>query len=264
MAGIQRILMVDDDRRMCAFVTKFLAREGYAAEFALNGAAMREAVSEVIYDLIILDMTFPNGEDGISLARALRAQLDTPLIMLSGKCETVDKIVCLEIGADDYVTKPFEPRELLARIRTILRRAHGRGAMPAEAEEAGNRLDFCGFVLHLDRRTLAAPDGADVPLTSHEFRLLAALAQRPGRVLTRDQILDLIAHRQWAPFDRSIDVLVGKLRRKLGDHGRQARIIRTVRGEGYVLTAMEADPPPDRAPAGHRPLPRRGAPAEAG
>ncbi len=128
MAARQRILIVDDDRRMCGFVTKFLEREGFAAEFALNGAGMREAIAAGIFNLIILDLTFPNGDDGITLARSLRACSETPLIMLSGKCEIIDKIVCLEIGADDYLTKPFEPRELLARIRTILRRSQTHGA----------------------------------------------------------------------------------------------------------------------------------------
>lgn len=236
MVRVQRILMVDDDRRMCGFVTKFLAREGYSAEFALDGPAMRHALAGTRFDLIILDLTFPNGEDGLSLARTVRAGSDTPLVVLSAKCETIDKIVCLEIGADDYVTKPFEPRELLARIRAILRRVRGeRTTATAKPVAAENRLEFGGWCLDLDRRELARPDTAIVALTSHEFRLLVALAQRPGRVLTRDQILDLVANRQWAPFDRSIDVLVGKLRRKLED-GSGDRLIKTVRGEGYVFT----------------------------
>ena len=128
MAARQRILIVDDDRRMCGFVTKFLEREGFSAEFALNGAGMRKATAAGTFNLIILDLTFPNGDDGITLARSLRACSETPLIMLSAKCEIIDKIVCLEIGADDYLTKPFEPRELLARIRTILRRSQTHGA----------------------------------------------------------------------------------------------------------------------------------------
>jgi two-component system, OmpR family, response regulator len=236
MAARQRILIVDDDRRMCGFVTKFLEREGFAAEFALNGAGMRQAIAAGVFNLIILDLTFPDGDDGITLARSLRAASETPLIMLSGKCEIIDKIVCLEIGADDYLTKPFEPRELLARIRTILRRSQTQGAT-RRALQSDNLVCFCGFSCDIDGQMLVGPDGARIPLTGQELRLLTALVQRPGRVLTRDQILDLIAHRQWAPLDRCVDVLVGKLRRKLGDHGRQARMIRTVRGEGYVFTA---------------------------
>lgn len=233
---VQRILMVDDDRRMCAFVTKFLGREGYAAEFALNGPMMRQALAATRFDLIILDLTFPGGEDGLSLARNVRAKYDTPLLVLSAKCETIDKIVCLEVGADDYVTKPFEPRELLARIRAILRRVNGE-RRPAEtpAPDPASRIAFGGWHLDLDRRELTRPDARAVTLTSHEFRLFVALAQRPGRVMTRDQILDLVAHRQWAPFDRSIDVLIGKLRRKLND-GTGDQMIKTVRGEGYVFT----------------------------
>lgn len=230
-----KILMVDDDRRMCGFVTKFLAREGFWADFALDGSAMRDALAATRFDLIILDLTFPRGEDGLSLARAVRADWDMPLLVLSAKCETVDKIVCLELGADDYVTKPFEPRELLARVRALLRRANGACRAVAPAAPAGHHLAFGIWRLDLDRRELMRQDGTRVALTSHEFRLLAALAERPGRVLTRDQMLDLVANRQWAPFDRSIDVLVGKLRRKLEDGG-GAEIIKTVRGEGYVFT----------------------------
>ncbi|WP_374250126.1 winged helix-turn-helix domain-containing protein [Xanthobacter sp.] len=234
-----KILMVDDDRRMCGFVTKFLAREGFCADFALDGSAMRDALAATRFDLIILDLTFPRGEDGLSLARAVRAGWDMPLLVLSAKCETVDKIVCLELGADDYVTKPFEPRELLARVRALLRRANGAirttPPSPAPAVPSGHHLAFGVFRLDLDRRELTRQDGTRVTLTSHEFRLLAALAERPGRVLTRDQMLDLVANRQWAPFDRSIDVLVGKLRRKLEDGG-GGEIIKTVRGEGYVFT----------------------------
>ena len=233
-----RILMVDDDRRMCGFVTKFLTREGFAAEFALDGASMRDALAVTPYDLVILDLTFPYGEDGLTLARGLRARWDMPLLMLSAKCETVDKIVCLELGADDYLTKPFEPRELLARIRALLRRARGFARAAARSAVPANRIAFGGFRLDLDRRELTGPDGGRVDLTAHEFRLLAALAERPGRVMSRDQMLDLVASRQWAPFDRSVDVMIGKLRRKLDDGGGQ--IIKTVRGEGYVFTPPAA------------------------
>ena len=234
-----RILMVDDDRRMCGFVTKFLAREGFAAEFALDGATMRDALAVTPFDLVILDLTFPYGEDGLTLARGLRARWDMPLLMLSAKCETVDKIVCLEIGADDYLTKPFEPRELLARIRALLRRARGMVRVAAAAPAASaTRIAFGPWRLDLDRRELTGPDGGRVDLTAHEFRLLAALAERPGRVMSRDQMLDLVASRQWAPFDRSVDVMIGKLRRKLDDGG--GHLIKTVRGEGYVFTPPAA------------------------
>lgn len=233
----QRILMVDDDPRLCGFVTKFLAREGYAAEFVFDGDAMQQALANVPFDLIILDLTFPNGEDGITLARTIRTRYDTPLVMLSGRHDTLDKVICLEIGADDYLTKPFEPRELLARIRTVLRRTKSAlSGKPSAAPSDGDVILFAGWRLDLSRRELSSPDSRSVALTSQEFHLLAALVQRAGRVLSRDQILDLIANRQWTPFDRSIDVLIAKLRRKLNDSNRGSQMIKTVRGAGYVFT----------------------------
>lgn len=233
----QRILMVDDDPRLCGFVTKFLTREGYAAKFVFDGNAMQQALANVPFDLIILDLTFPNGEDGITLARNIRTRYDTPLVMLSGRHDTLDKVICLEIGADDYLTKPFEPRELLARIRTVLRRTKSIPPDRLHDRPANNdAILFAGWRLDLSRRELSSPDLRSVPLTSQEFHLLTALVQRAGRVLTRDQILDLIANRHWTPFDRSIDVLIAKLRRKLNDSNREHQMIKTVRGAGYVFT----------------------------
>jgi DNA-binding response OmpR family regulator len=157
--------------------------------------------------------------------------------MLSGRHDTLDKVVCLEIGADDYMTKPFEPRELLARIRTVLRRTKSALTDKTGATSANSDVVlFAGWRLDLSRRELSSPDSRNVPLTSHEFHLLSALVQRAGRVLTRDQILDLIANRHWTPFDRSIDVLIAKLRRKLNDNSRGRQMIKTVRGAGYVFT----------------------------
>jgi DNA-binding response OmpR family regulator len=232
------ILVVDDDRRLCRFLARFLFGEGYAVASVHNGQAMRRAFADAAFDLVILDLGFPHGEDGMTLARRLRAQYDTPLIVLSGKNTTIDKVVCLELGADDYVTKPFEPRELLARIRTVLRRVAGR-VEPVEAIPAprsANVLAFRGWRLDLDRREVFSPDDQAVVLTSREFELLAALARRPGRVLSRDQILDIVANRHWTPYDRSIDVLVGKIRRKLGDDVLATRLIKTVRGVGYMFS----------------------------
>ncbi|MFO1072390.1 MAG: response regulator transcription factor [Geminicoccaceae bacterium] len=237
-ASAPRILVVDDDRRLCGFLCRFLGSEGYGTATAHDGRAMRRVLADSAFDLVILDLTFPAGEDGVSLARGLRAQYHLPLIMLSGKHDTIDKVVCLELGADDYVTKPFEPRELLARIRTVLRRAGGgRQGWEVPAPEADRQLRFDGWRLDLACRELRAPDGEPVQLTTQEFELLAALAARPGRPLSRDQILDLIANRHWSPCDRSIDVLVGKLRRKLGDAPRGGRLIKTVRGIGYLFAA---------------------------
>jgi DNA-binding response OmpR family regulator len=240
-----RILVVDDDRRLCGFLARFLTGEGYAIAAAHDGRAMRRAVADLAFDLVILDLAFPSGEDGMSLARGLRAQHDVPLIMLSGKSATIDKVVCLELGADDYVTKPFEPRELLARIRSVLRRATGlarpRWGEPGAAAQGGATIRFAGWRLDLGRRELVSPANRVVRLTSGEFQLLAALACRPGRPLSRDQILDLIANRHWAPCDRSVDVLIGKLRRKIGDDARAATgLIKTVRGVGYVFAPPAA------------------------
>ncbi len=231
--------MVDDDHRLCRFVLLFLTGEGFIANAAYDGQAMRRALANDAFDLVLLDLTFPSGEDGVSLARGLRAQYDTPLIMLSGKSALIDKVVCLELGADDYITKPFEPRELLARIRTVLRRALGRGEFPAaqQAQPDEAVLRFARWRLDLDRRQLFSPDNEPVPLTSVEFRLLAALARRPGRVLTREQILDMTANRRWTPYDRSVDVMVGKIRRKMRDDIQAAPLIRTVRGVGYMLAS---------------------------
>lgn len=239
-----RILVVDDDRRLCGFLAKFFTGEGYAAAAVHDGRAMRRALADTAFDLIILDLTFPAGEDGISLARAVRQQYDLPLIMLSGKNTTIDKVVCLEMGADDYVTKPFEPRELLARIRTVLRRFGNRVGEADGVAGSLQGLSFAGWRLDARRHQLLAPDGTEVRLTSQEFQLLMALASRRGRILSREQILDIVANRDWSPYDRSIDVLIGKLRRKLNDDVRDAQMIKTIRGVGYMFAPPEASVTP--------------------
>lgn len=231
-----RILIVDDDRRLCNFLSKFLAREGYTVKVTHDGRGMRAALADFSFDLIILDLTFPQGEDGLTLAKGLRMQTDMPFIMLSGKGATTDKVVGLELGAEDYIAKPFEPRELLARIRTVLRRAANQiSSREAKADYSENEIEFDGWRLDLARHELLSPDHQKVELTSQEFRLLEALAKRSGRILSRDQILDIVAKRHWNPYDRSIDVLIGKLRRKLRDDPRQPRLIKTVRGVGYMF-----------------------------
>lgn len=201
-----------------------------------DGDAMWRKLQVWPCDLIVLDLRLPGGEDGLSIARQLREESDVALIMLSGRSDCIDKVVGLELGADDYVTKPFDPRELLARIRSALRRTGRLRIHHAAHGETGKAIRFSGWTLDIDRRLLTAPDGAPVELTSYEFELLAILACRPGRPLSRDQIAELISHRQRGPDDRSIDVLIGKLRRKLGDDPRAPRLIRTVRGVGYLFT----------------------------
>jgi two-component system, OmpR family, response regulator len=231
-----RILVVDDDRRLCTFLSKLLTGEGYAVKVAHDGRSMRAALADFPFDLIILDLSFPQGEDGLTLAKSLRTQTDTPFIMLSGKGAMIDKVVGLELGADDYVAKPFEPRELLARIRTVLRRAAKQiSSNEGRVARSESEIEFNGWRLDFARHELLSPDHRKVGLTSQEFRLLEALVQRPGRILSRDQIMDIVAKRHWGPSDRSIDVLIGKLRRKLSDDARQPRLIKTVRGVGYMF-----------------------------
>ncbi len=237
-----RVLVVDDDQRLRRFLQRFLTSEGYAVTSAEDGRSMRRAMADEDFDLVILDLTFPVGEDGVSLARGLRAQHDLPLIMLSGKNNTIDKVVCLELGADDYVTKPFEPRELLARIRTVMRRFAKRISMPEPQEKSRSPvMCFAGWQLDPARHQLSSPRGESVRLTSQEFQLLAALVERRGRVLSREQILDIVANRNWNPYDRSIDVMIGKIRRKLRDNARDTQFIKTIRGVGYMFAPQSEE-----------------------
>jgi len=237
IVGPRRVLVVDDDPWICRLLTRFLSGEGYQVQAVAAGHSMWRLLKTWPCDLVILDLRLPNGEDGLSLARMLRSESRIGLIMLTGKSDGADKIVGLEIGADDYVTKPFEPRELLARIRSVLRRSDHHRADPVTGESGHDVIRFAGWTLDVDQRALMAHTGAMVALTSYEFDLLVALARRPGRALSRDQILELIANRQWAPNDRSVDVLVGKLRRKLNDDPRSPRLIKAIRGVGYAFTS---------------------------
>lgn len=237
-----RILVVDDDRRLCSFLERFLTSEGYAIVSTHDGRSMRRALADEAFDLVILDLGFPVGEDGVTLARSMRSQYDLPLIMLSGKNTTIDKVVCLELGADDYITKPFEPRELLARVRTVMRRFAKRINVPEAAEvDRSASVCFDGWRLDPTRYKLSSPNGENVRLTSQEFQILSALVERRGRVLSREQILDIVANRSWTPYDRSIDVLIGKIRRKLRDNARDTQFIKTIRGVGYMFATQGRD-----------------------
>ena len=229
-----KILVVDDDRRLCGFLARFLGREGYATTVAHDGAMMGRAVANEAISLVLLDLAFPGSDDGFTLARRLRAQRSLPLILLTARGGTTDKVFGLELGADDYVTKPFEPKELLARIRAVLRRA----AYETDPQQKdGGIVSFGGWRLDLAARCLHSPDGGEVSLTSQEFALLAALALRLGRTLSREQLVDLIANRRWNPYDRSIDILVSKIRQKMSDSVPGGTWLKTVRGRGYVLVA---------------------------
>ena len=226
------ILVVDDDPRLCRLLARYLTAEGYPVRTAGTARDMREMMALEEPRLVILDLMLPD-EDGLTLAREIRARSEIGILMLTGKRESVDKIVGLELGADDYMTKPFDERELLARVRSILRRV---GPTEPREQQKGSVLRFDGWTLDLAAYELTDPAGRPVELTAHEFELLAALASHAGRVLSRDAILEAVAGRDWTPYDRSVDVLVGKLRRKLGDDPRAPRMIRTVRGAGYKLT----------------------------
>lgn len=230
------ILIVDDDREIRELLSRFLAKHGYRVSLAADGRAMRRVLADSAVDLVILDVMLP-GEDGLSLCRGLRATSMVPIVMLTAVGEEVDRIVGLELGADDYLPKPFNPRELLARIRAVLRRAGTPTGGLAGARRGGSAiLRFAGWRLDLDRRELNAPGGTLVPLTGGEFGLLAAFALHPQRVLSRDQLLDLARGRGANAFDRSIDVQISRLRRKLEHDEPQPELIKTVRGGGYLFT----------------------------
>jgi two-component system OmpR family response regulator len=228
------ILVVDDDREIRELLGRFLEKQGLRVSLARDARECRKLWPLARYDLIVLDLMMP-GESGLDLARWLRAQSQVPIIMLTAMGEETDRIVGLELGADDYMAKPFNPRELLARIRAVLRRTQGAEAAPAAPERA---LRFAGWVLEPARRRLLNPEGVEVPLTGGEYELLMTLLDRPNRVLTRDMLMDLLHNRQPGPFDRAIDVAISRLRRKLDDDGRNPSVIKTVRGGGYVLSAV--------------------------
>jgi two-component system OmpR family response regulator len=227
-----RILVVDDDAEIRHLVAEYLTQNGYKVTVARDGAAMRRALETDRPDLVVLDLMLP-GEDGLSLCRDLRARSDLPVIMLTARREEIDRIIGIEMGADDYLGKPFNPRELLARIKSVLRRT---GALPTVGGEA-KRLRFADWTLECTARHLIDPQGVIVPLSGAQYRLLLAFVRNPERVLDRDRLTDLTLGREAPPFDRSIDVQVSRLRQLLRDNGREPRLIKTVRNGGYVLAA---------------------------
>ena len=225
------ILIVEDDPDIRQLVAELLCKEGFAIEEAEDASAMDSVLARSRPDLIILDLMLP-GEDGLSICRRIRTQDGVPILMLTAKSEEIDRVVGLEMGADDYLPKPFGPRELLARVRAVLRRGAASPAAPLT-----RRFGFEGFVIDLDARQLADGGGGILTLTSAEFDLLACFVQRPRRVLTRDQLLDWTRGRASDPFDRTIDMLVSRLRRKLDAASTGATLISTVRNGGYLFTA---------------------------
>jgi len=266
MTAAPKILIVDDDVRICRMLRSYLKREGYSVSISSNGEEMWQQFETFEPDLILLDVVMP-GDDGITLARELRKTSDVGIIMLTGKNDPVDQIIGLEIGADDYVTKPFDERQLLARIRSLLRRrpASNTGAStkaeegetkvtfgglrrrPAsntgastKAEEGETKVTFGGFELDLFRHELVSPLGEQLALTSHEFRLLEIFVHNPGGVLSRDQIMQHLYDRDWSQSDRSVDVLVGKLRKRIEEDPSQPKLILTIRNFGYKFAARVA------------------------
>ncbi|MCE5181207.1 MAG: response regulator [Betaproteobacteria bacterium] len=226
------ILLVDDDREIRLLLGEYLDANGFRTHSAADGNSMWRVLDSARIDLIVLDLTLP-GEDGLTLCRNLRARSSLPVIMLTARSEPLDRILGLEMGADDYMPKPFEPRELLARIRNVLRRTQ---ALPPNQEPpSAQRLCFAGWTLDLTARHLLSPQNTVVMLSGAEFRLLKTFLERPNRVLNRDQILNLIHGRDADPFDRSIDLQVSRLRQKLGEDAKAPTLLKTVRNEGYVL-----------------------------
>ena len=231
---LPHILIVDDDREIRELLARFLERNRFRVTAARDGREARRAWNNGHYQLVVLDLMLP-GESGLDLARWMRTQGNVPIIMLTAMGDETDRIIGLELGADDYLPKPFNPRELMARMRAVMRRTAERDEQKTDGDV--RVLRFAGWTLEPLRRRLLNPDGAEVPLTGGEYELLVALLDRANRVLTRDMLLDLLRGRQAGPFDRAIDVAISRLRRKLEDDGRNAQVIKTVRGGGYVLAA---------------------------
>lgn len=231
------ILVVDDDREIRDLLARFLGRNGYRVTAARDGREMRRALADWKIDLVILDLMLP-GEDGLSLCRELRTRSQLPVVMLTILGEETDRILGLEMGADDYLAKPFNPRELLARVKAVLRRSQGAAAPTRGSAIA---LRFAGWRLDRGLRRLESPDGLVIDLTAGEFDLLATFAEHPRQVLTRDQLLDLTQGRTETPFERSIDMQVSRLRRKIEADPREPELIKTVRGGGYVFTAVVSE-----------------------
>ena len=234
MSPTPHILLVEDDREISALVARYLRTNDCRVSVAVDGREMDRHLAEGHFDLIVLDLMLP-GEDGLAICRRLRRTSRVPIVMLTAKSDEIDRIVGLEMGADDYLAKPFNPRELLARIRAVLRRTLGEGEAP-EAE-APRLHAFAGNALDVLARRLTNPDGAEVALTSAEFDLLQVLVERPGRVLSRDRLLDLTQGRSAGPFERSVDILISRIRRKVERDPHRPEIIKTVRSGGYMFAA---------------------------
>ncbi len=239
MENTPAILIVDDDRDISMLLAEYLEKNGYRTATAGDGKAMWKLLDEMHIDLIVLDLNLP-GDDGLTLCRNLRANSSIPVIMLTARSEPLDRILGLEMGADDYLPKPFEPRELFARIRSVLRRT--QALPPGQETSQVQHMQFAGWTMDFTARHLISPQGVVVALSGAEYRLLKVFLDHANRVLSRDQLLNLTQGRDADPFDRSIDLQISRLRQKLGEDARSPQIIKTVRNEGYVLATAVARP----------------------
>lgn len=231
----ERILIVDDDPRIRQMVTRYFEDEGFVVHGAADGSGMRKALADHTIDLILLDLVLPQSEDGLALAREVRASSDVPIVMLTGRDDVLDRIIGLEVGADDYIPKPFHLREVLARVRSILRRR--KPAEPAQSQsDPGQTLEFDGWRLEIHRRRLLNPDQQEIELTTGEFDMLTVMIRNAGRVLTREMLMDQTRGRQFDAYDRAIDAQIARLRKKIEPNPAQPTFIRSVRGVGYIFT----------------------------
>jgi two-component system phosphate regulon response regulator OmpR len=229
-----RVLVVDDDPAIRKMLVEYLTEHGYDVAQAASGEAMRVELARGAFSAVLLDIGLP-GEDGLTLARFLRERHDVAIIMVTGAGDVVDRVAGLEVGADDYIAKPFDPRELRARLKSVLRRFEGKG----EKKASSGKIAIGRCTLDLQSRTLSDAKGREIPITAMEFELLKALTGHPNQVLSRDQLLTMTRNREWEPFDRSIDIRITRLRRKLEEDPAHPRAIRTVRGAGYMFIPAE-------------------------
>ena len=240
MSSNGSVLIVEDDRSVREMLAEYLSGQGYDVHQAEKGSDMREEIERKVPDVVLLDVRLP-GEDGLTLARYLREHHDLGIIMVTAAGDVVDRVVGLEIGADDYVTKPFDPRELLARLKSVMRRTQSRApAQRATARVAADRIPVGRCFLDVAAHQLLDVSGQEVALTSMEYDLLKVFTDHPHKVLTRDQILTLTKNREWEPFDRSIDIRIARLRRKIEVNPEEPQALRTVRGAGYMFVPPQA------------------------
>ncbi len=231
------ILVVDDDPRIRQMLMRYFEDEGYKVTAVADGAGMRAGLRANSVDIILLDLSLPGGQDGFDLAREVRATSDIPIIMLTGRDDVLDRIIGIELGADDYIAKPFHLREVHARLKSILRRRQPKAPItPPPAETGSATIRFEGWHLDRARRQLKNPDDVEVELTTGEFEMLCAFIDHPGRVMTRDFLMDVTRGRHLEAFDRTIDAQIVRLRRKIEADAKHPQLIKAVRGVGYVFT----------------------------